>query len=200
MTTNTGRLIGYARVSTAEQDEAYQRDKLISAGVQGRDIYVDHGVSGTKTSRPAWDQMIENGLQSGDTLVVWKLDRMGRNSGHVITTIEALVSRGINVRTLDGIDTTTATGRGMLGMLAVFAQMERDFNSERTRAALDHKREQGIVGGRPRSLDTKQAKLIQRLYDEGEKVPDIARTLKCSRATVYRYLSAKQSTEPTLAD
>lgn len=200
MTTNTGRLIGYARVSTAEQDEAYQREKLISAGVQGRDIYVDHGVSGTKTSRPAWDQVIETGLQPGDTLVVWKLDRMGRNSGHVITTIEALVSRGINVRTLDGIDTTTATGRGMLGMLAVFAQMERDFNSERTRAALDHKREQGIVGGRPRSLDTKQSKLIQRLYDEGEKVPDIARTLKCSRATVYRYLSAKQTSEPATAN
>lgn len=187
-----GRLIGYARVSTAEQDEAYQRAKLTDAGVQPRDIYVDHGVSGTKTSRPAWDRMLdeERGLQPGDTLVVWKLDRMGRNSGHVITTIQALVDRGINVRTLDGIDTTTATGRGMLGMLAVFAQMERDFNSERTRAALDHKREQGITGGRPRSVDTKQARLIQRMYDEGEKVPYIARTLRISRATVYRYLSA----------
>lgn len=193
MTMTQGRLIGYARVSTAEQDEAYQRAKLTDAGVQPRDIYVDHGVSGTKTSRPAWDRMLdeERGLQPGDTLVVWKLDRMGRNSGHVITTIQALVDRGINVRTLDGIDTTTATGRGMLGMLAVFAQMERDFNSERTRAALDHKREQGITGGRPRSVDTNQARLIQRMYDEGEKAPDIARTLKISRATVYRYLAAK---------
>ncbi|WP_315636995.1 MULTISPECIES: recombinase family protein [Microbacterium] len=192
MTTTTGRLIGYARVSTAEQDEAYQRAKLTEAGVQARDIYVDHGVSGTKISRPAWDNMLdeERGLQPGDTLVVWKLDRLGRNSGHVITTIETLVSRGIHVRTLDGIDTTTTTGKAMMGMLAVFAQMERDFNSERTRAALDHKREQGITGGRPRSVDTKQARLIQRMYDEGEKAPDIARTLKISRATVYRYLSA----------
>ena len=193
MTTTPGRLIGYARVSTSEQDETYQRAKLTDAGVQVRDIYVDHGVSGMKTSRPAWDRMLdeERGLQPGDTLVVWKLDRMGRNSGHVIMTIEALVSRGIHVRTLDGIDTTTATGKAMLGMLAVFAQMERDFNSERTRAALDHKREQGITGGRPRSVDAKQAKLIQRMYDEGEKVPEIMRTLKISRATVYRYLAAK---------
>jgi DNA invertase Pin-like site-specific DNA recombinase len=193
MTTTTGRLIGYARVSTAEQDEAYQRAKLTEAGVQARDIYVDHGVSGTRTSRPAWDNMLdeERGLQEGDTLVVWKLDRLGRNSGHVITTIEALVSRGIHVRTLDGIDTTTTTGKAMMGMLAVFAQMERDFNSERTRAALDHKREQGITGGRPRSVDATQAHLIQRMYDEGHKVPEIMRTLKISRATVYRYLAAK---------
>jgi DNA invertase Pin-like site-specific DNA recombinase len=194
MTSTVGRIIGYARVSTTEQDEAYQRAQLVEkGGVQPRDIYVDHGQSGTKTSRPAWDRMMDEdkGLQPGDTLVVWKLDRMGRNSGHVITTIQSLVDRGINVRTLDGIDTTTAAGRGMLGMLAVFAQMERDFNSERTRAALDHKREQGITGGRPRALDAKQAKLIQCMYDEGEKVPDIARTLKISRATVYRYLAAK---------
>ncbi|KAA0960806.1 recombinase family protein [Microbacterium sp. ANT_H45B] len=173
MTTATGRLIGYARVSTAEQDEVYQRAQLVDkGGVQARDIYVDHGVSGTKTSRPAWDRMMDEdkGLQPGDTLVVWKLDRIGRNSGHVITTIHTLVDRGIHVRTLDGIDTTTATGRGMLGMLAVCAQMERDFNSERTRAALDHRRGLGITGGRPRSVDDKQARLIRRMYDEGDKV------------------------------
>ncbi|WP_104193872.1 recombinase family protein [Cryobacterium sp. M25] len=185
-----GRLIGYARISTTGQDEQLQLDDLAKAGVARRDIYTDRGVSGSKTSRPRLDRMLED-IEPGDTLVIYKLDRLGRNSGHVITLLAELVERGIYVRSIsDGLDTTTPTGRAMLGMLAIFAEMERGFIQDRTRAGLASAKAQGRVGGRPRALDGLAAKTAQAHYDKGEKVADIANLLKVSVPTVYRYLKA----------
>lgn len=185
---SSARLIGYARISLSSQDEQMQLDALAQAGVSKRDIYSDKGVSGAKTSRPKLDQLLED-IEPGDTLVVFKLDRLGRNSGHVITMLSDLTERGINVRSvIDGLDTSTPTGRAMLGMLAIFAEMERGFIRERTRAGLIAAKAAGRVGGRPRSLDTLAAKTAQSHYDKGEKVADIAKSLKVSVPTIYRYL------------
>jgi DNA invertase Pin-like site-specific DNA recombinase len=185
----TGRLIGYARVSTAEQEEQLQLDALLAAGVQRRDIYTDHGVSGSQTSRPALDEMLAK-IEPGDVLTVWKLDRLGRSSGHVLTLLDDLTRRRIHVRTLDGLDSTTTTGRAMLGMLAVFAEMERNFIRERTVAGLAAARAQGRSGGRPAKLDEKDVAHARRLIDGGDSVSDVAKRLKVSRATLYRALDA----------
>jgi len=187
--TDTGRMIGYARVSTSAQDETLQLEALTTkGGVLRRDIYVDHGVSGSKTSRPQLDAMLEH-VEPGDTIVVYKLDRLGRNAGHVITLLDDLTKRGIYVRSIgDGLDTSTETGEAMMGMLAIFAKMELDFIKQRTRSGLATAKAQGRTGGRPRSLDTKAAKIAQAEYDKGEKVADIAKALKVSVPTVYRYL------------
>ena len=187
--TATGRLVGYARVSTTQQDEQLQIDALVAAGVARRDIYTDHGVSGSKTSRPQLDAMLTH-LEPGDVLTVYKLDRIGRSSGHVITLLSDLVARGVHVHSVgDGLDTSTTTGRAMLGMLAIFAEMERSFISERTSAGLATAKASGRIGGRPRSLDSKAAKIAQAEYDKGESVKSIAKTLKVSAPTVYRYLA-----------
>lgn len=192
-TTTSGRLIGYARISTTGQDEQLQLDALAAAGVATRDLYTDRGVSGAKTSRPKLDEMLDH-VEPGDTLVVFKLDRLGRNSGHVITLLAQLVERGIFVRSIsDGLDTKTPTGRAMLGMLAIFAEMERGFIQDRTRAGLASAKAQGRVGGRPRSLDSLAAKTAQSHYDGGQKVADIAKLLKVSVPTVYRYLKGDES-------
>jgi DNA invertase Pin-like site-specific DNA recombinase len=188
--TDTGRLIGYARVSTSAQDETLQLEALAGAQVQRRDIYVDKGVSGSKTTRPKLDEMLEH-VEAGDTIIVYKLDRLGRNAGHVITLLDSLTKRGIFVRSIgDGLDTSTQTGEAMMGMLAIFARMELGFIRQRTRAGLATAKAKGRVGGRPRALDTKAAKIAQQQYDAGEKVADIAKTLKVSVPTVYRYLQS----------
>lgn len=193
ITQSTGRLIGYARCSTSAQDESLQLDSLKAAGVAKRDTYIDHGVSGAKASRPALDKMLAD-IEPGDTLVIWKLDRLGRSSAHTMMLMHELVERGIHVRSLsDGLDTTTPTGRAMLGMLAIFAEMERGFTRERTRAGLAAKKAQGVTGGRPRALDSLAARTAQEHYDKGEKVADIAKLLKVSVPTVYRYLSADKA-------
>lgn len=191
MTTHTGTVVGYARVSTDKQDEARQLSALREHGItKKRYLYVDHAVSGAKTSRPEFDRMLED-LEEGDVVVVSELDRLGRNTGHVILTIAELRERGIFVRSLaDRIDSSTDAGEAMLQMLAVFAGMERRFIQRRTRAGLAEAKAQGRVGGRPRALDSKKAALAVRLSDEGEKVRDIAKTLGVSEPTIYRYLAA----------
>jgi DNA invertase Pin-like site-specific DNA recombinase len=121
-----------------------------------RNRYIDHGVSGSKTSRPGLNDMLkdvraERAQGHEVTIVVYKLDRIGRSAAHVVSLVSELQAEGINIRSLsDGLDSSTPTGRAMLQMLAVFAEMERSFISERTTAGLAAKRAQGIVGGRPR--------------------------------------------------
>lgn len=198
MTKNPTTVLGYARVSTGKQDEQMQLDALDTAGVLKRNRYIDHGVSGTKTSRPKFDELmddIQTELDAGHSvsLVVYKLDRIGRSAGHVITLLTDLVSRGVHVRSVaEGIDTTTSTGRMMMQMLAIFAEMERAFISERTTAALASKRAQGIVGGRPRAADSATAKHAQTLRAAGTPVPEIASSLGLSIATVYRLTTSKK--------
>ena len=192
--THQARIYGYVRVSTREQDESLQLEAMDRAGIHPADIYIDHGVSGSKTSRPAFDRMladVESGkILPGDKVSVWKLDRLGRSSGHTITVMQSLVSKGIHVQILtDGIDSSTITGQAMISLLSVFAEMEVGFIRERTRAGLASAKAQGRSGGRRRALDCSQARIAQSEYDKGEKVADIAKTLKVGPATIYRYLS-----------
>ncbi|CAN5518559.1 recombinase family protein [soil metagenome] len=190
-TAPTGTVVGYARVSTDKQDEARQLSALREHGItKQRNLYVDHAVSGAKTSRPEFDRMLGD-LEPDDKIVVAELDRLGRNTGHVITTIADLRDRGIYVESIaDGIDSSTDMGEVMMQLLAVFAGVERRFIQRRTRSGLAEAKAQGRVGGRPRALDTKKAALAIRLSDEGEKVADIAKTLGVSVPTIYRYISA----------
>ncbi len=190
MATSTGTRLGYLRVSTGKQDEQLQHDALDAAKVRKRDRYVDHGVSGTKTSRPGLDALLHD-AQPGDTIVVYKLDRIGRSTAHVAQLIAELTDRGVFIESIsDGLNSSTSTGRAMLQMLAIFAEMERSFIAERTIAGLAAAKAQGRTGGRPKATDSKQARTAQTLRDSGESVPDIARTLGVSIATVYRITKA----------
>ncbi|GAA6176983.1 recombinase family protein [Sulfitobacter pacificus] len=142
-----GRKIGYVRVSDADQSEALQVDALKQAGCIK--LYHDHGVSGAKTKRPALDQMMET-LKAGDTLTVWKLDRLGRSTIHLLSILENLQSRGIHFHAItQGIDTSTAVGRMIFGQLAVFAEYERSLISERTKAGMMAAKIRGVHVGRP---------------------------------------------------
>lgn len=185
-----GERLGYVRVSTGKQDEQMQHDALDAAGVLKRNRYADHGVSGAKTSRPGLDALLAD-VQPGDTIVVYKLDRIGRSTAHVATLIHDLTERGIHIQSIaDGLDSTTPTGKAMLQMLAIFAELERSFIRERTTAGLAAAKAQGRTGGRPRVADSATARKAQTLRDSGESVPEIAKTLGVSVATVYRLTKA----------
>ena len=194
MTSSTGTRLGYVRVSTGKQDEQMQHDALDGAKVLKRNRYVDHGVSGSKTSRPGLDALLHD-AQPGDTIVVYKLDRIGRSTAHVAQLIADCNERGVFIESIsDGLNSATPTGRAMLQMLAIFAEMERSFISERTVAGLASAKAQGRKGGRPKATDMKQARQAQALRDAGESVPDIARALGVSAATVYRITKASPAT------
>ncbi|MFF7292013.1 recombinase family protein [Microbacterium sp. NPDC008134] len=184
--TTTGHLLGYIRVSTGKQDEQLQHDALDQASVLKRNRYVDHGISGAKTERPALDALLAD-VATGDVITVYKLDRIGRSTAHVASLLEELTQRGVHIRSLsDGLDSTTPTGKAMLQMLAIFAELERSFIQERTMAGLAAARAQGRVGGRPKKVNDAKHRQAQTLRDAGESVPDIAKTLGVSVATVYR--------------
>lgn len=143
-----GRKIGYIRVSDADQSEALQVDALNAANCVR--IYRDHGISGAITARPSLDQMMGE-LKSGDTLTVWKLDRLGRSTIHLLQILDGLRERGIHFNALtQGIDTNTAVGRMIFGQLAVFAEYERSLISERTKAGMAAARARGVHIGRPK--------------------------------------------------
>jgi len=152
-----GRKIGYIRVSDAGQSEALQIDALKDAGCIK--LYTDHGVSGAKTARPALDQMLKD-LKEGDTLTVWKLDRLGRSTIHLLSIMDDLLDRGIHFHAItQGIDTSTAVGRMIFGQLAVFAEYERSLISERTKAGMKAAKERGVHVGRPKMSDTMERAL-----------------------------------------
>lgn len=146
--TRTGRKIGYVRVSDKDQTEALQVDALKAAGCDL--IYGDHGVSGLLTERRGLSDTLDS-LQPGDTLVVWKLDRLGRSTIHLLQLLSDLRDRGVDFQAItQGIDTTTAVGRMLYGQLAVFAEYERSLISERTKAGMEAARKRGVHIGRPR--------------------------------------------------
>lgn len=189
MTTSTGSRLGYLRVSTGKQDEQLQHDALDGAKVLKRNRYVDHGVSGTKTEREGLSALLDD-VQPGDTIVVYKLDRIGRSTAHVAKLIAELTEQGVFIESIsDGLNSSTPTGRAMLQMLAIFAEMERSFIQERTVAGLAAAKAQGRVGGRPKTENAK-ARKAQTLRNSGETVPDIAKDLGVSIATVYRLTKA----------
>jgi DNA invertase Pin-like site-specific DNA recombinase len=185
-------LFGYARVSTADQNPDHQIDALTRAGVAPTDIYIDHA-SGAKASRPQLDTLLRT-LRDGDTLKITRLDRLGRSVLHLVTLGAELRERGIGLHvTEQGIDTTTAEGRAMFGMLSVLAELQRELIVANTRDGLAAARARGRTGGRPPKLNPDQIALAQQLYDAGERtVQQIADLLNVPRTTIYGHLNGKR--------
>jgi DNA invertase Pin-like site-specific DNA recombinase len=186
-----GRLIGYARVSTPDQDLQLQIEALQHAGCRDDRIFRDIA-SGARAARPGLEACIQ-ALASGDTLVVWRLDRLGRSMGHLVTLIEALLKRQIGLRSLcDGaIDTTTASGELVFHLFSALAQFERRLIQERTRAGLAAAHARGKRGGRrPLRPEDPRVRMASMMYgDQRLTVPEICRTLRISPATFYRYVA-----------
>lgn len=182
-------IIGYARVSTKDQDTALQEAALSAAKVDR--LYADRGVSGTHASRPELDKALDR-LDRGDTFIVWKLDRLGRNTKNVLEVIETLIDRGVTFKSLtEQIDLSAGPmGKAMITILAAFAELERATLVERTRAGLEAARAKGKIGGRPSVVDAKKRATIQKLAKSGDYTrAEIAQMVGVSPATLYRVLS-----------
>jgi DNA invertase Pin-like site-specific DNA recombinase len=189
-------LVGYARVSTFEQTMDLQQDALRTASCSR--IFTDT-ISGGSTDREGLVQTLSF-LRSGDTLVVWRLDRLGRSLRHLIETIATLHDRGIGFKSLtEQIDTTTSSGKLIFHIFGALAEFERELIRERTRAGLQAARARGRQGGRPRLLaGAKKLAMVQAMYDDkSNTIADICQTLHISRATLYRYLKANRATTDT---
>lgn len=182
--------VGYARVSTHEQSISLQRDALKNTGC--KKIYRDK-VSGIKDERPGLQKAIKY-LRKGDTLIVWRLDRLGRSLKHLIETVSYLEDRGIGFQSLqESINTTTSGGRLIFHIFGALAEFENNLIRERTRAGLISARSRGRKGGRPRKLDEKKAELLKKLYDEkNHSIKEIAQIMSISKSTIYSYLTIKK--------
>jgi DNA invertase Pin-like site-specific DNA recombinase len=179
-------LIGYARISTTDQTLALQQDALTAAGCDR--IFTDTA-SGSRADRPGLAEALSY-VRTGDTLVVWRLDRLGRSLGHLIETVRDLHERGVHFRSLqEQLDTGTSAGKLVFHVFGALAEFERDLIRERTMAGLAAARARGRRGGRP-SLSEQKARLLRTLAgDKQNRVLDICKTLGISRATFYRYAS-----------
>jgi DNA invertase Pin-like site-specific DNA recombinase len=179
--------IGYARVSTDDQNLALQLDAIKKAGCDK--VFTDKA-SGARLVRPGLDDALSH-LRAGDTLVVWKLDRLGRSVKGLVDLVNALDARGVHFRSLtDGIDTKTPAGRFFFHIMASLAQMERELIVERTRAGLAAARKLGRVGGRKRRMTDSKIKAAHRLLAGGTLPRDVAENLGVSVPTLYRWLPA----------
>jgi DNA invertase Pin-like site-specific DNA recombinase len=193
-----GKLIGYARVSTGEQDVQLQLDALKQAGCEEEYVFIDKA-SGARPDRPGLDACLAV-LEPGDTLVVWRLDRLGRSMSHLVTMVEELLRKQIGFRSLcDGaIDTTTASGELMFNIFSALAQFERRLIQERTQAGLSAARARGRKGGRkPISADEPRVKTAKLMHKNRDiSINQICETLKISRPTFYRYLAISNNQTP----
>lgn len=179
-------LIGYARVSTVEQSTDLQLDALQAAGVER--TFTDEGISGSVSSRPELDRCMEV-LRTGDTLVVWRLDRLARSLKNLLELVESLSSKGIHLRSLtESIDTSSASGRLVLSVFGALAEFERSLIIERTQAGLAAARLRGAKIGRPTAMSAGQVEQAKTLVGAGHRVGDVARTLGVGRSTLYRVL------------
>ncbi len=187
-----GHIIGYARVSTTDQHTAVQHDALTEAGAIR--VFTDHGVSGAKTTRPELDNMLDY-LRPGDTLLVWRLDRLGRSMQHLVSLVAELKDRGVAFRSLqEGIDTRTINGELVFNIFASLATFERELIRERTSAGLASARARGRLGGRPKKHDDATVQRIKELHAMGTMRPaEIAAAAKVSVSTMYRLLRSKQA-------
>jgi DNA invertase Pin-like site-specific DNA recombinase len=182
-----GHLLGYARVSTTDQHPQLQVDALERAGCYR--VFTETA-SGARTDRPTLAQVLDQ-LRPGDTLVVWKLDRLGRSLRHLVDTITELSERGVGFRSLqEAIDTTTPGGKLVFHVFAALAEFERDLIRERTAAGLAAARTRGRHGGRPSVMTVHKLQVAQEMYRSGQyTVAAIATTLGVSRASIYRHLT-----------
>lgn len=194
-------LIGYMRVSKADGSQAtdLQLDALVAAAVAAEHIYEDMA-SGRKDDRPGLASCLK-ALRQGDTLVVWKLDRLGRNLRHLINTVHELTARGVGLKVLSGhgaaIDTTTAAGKLVFGIFAALAEFERELISERTVAGLASARARGRKGGRPFKMTAAKLRLaMAAMGQSGTKVADLCAELGITRQTLYRHVSPKGELRP----
>lgn len=183
-----GVLIGYARVSTTDQNLEAQTRQLVDAGCY--DVYADHGKSGATMTRPELEKCLR-ALQPGNTLVVTKLDRLGRSVRNLKEVVESLQQRGIGLKALSqGIDTTTPGGRLFFHMLAAIAEFEHDLIVERTQDGLAAARARGRKGGGRFKMTATKARQARAMYDEKSyTVQQIAETFGVSRGTIYRHLA-----------
>ena len=179
-------LIGYARVSTTDQTLDLQKDALEKAGCSR--IFTDTA-SEAKAERVGLDEAMSH-LREGDTLIVWRLDRLGRSLKHLIETITGLENRGIGFKSLtESIDTTTSGGKLIFHIFGALAEFERDIIRERTQAGLNAARARGRKGGRPKALTGRKVDMARELYESRKhSIDEICRTLNISRATLYRYI------------
>lgn len=188
-----GLRIGYARVSTDDQDLSLQRDALQQSGCA--EIYADT-ISGTKTDRPELTNCLR-ALRQGDTLVVWRLDRLGRSLKHLVEIINDLEKRGVRLESLtESIDTSTASGRMIASIFATLAEYERNLIRERTIAGLKAARARGRKGGRKPVLGPKEKREIEALLlDPKITVKDVAERYGVSRNTIYQHIDVKAINE-----
>ena len=180
-------LFGYARVSTQDQNLAFQHEALERAGCQK--IYDDQ-ISGTKTLRPGLSMALEV-LREGDTLVVWKLDRLGRTVKGLVELVNELHDKKINFKSItDNVDTSSPSGRFFFHVMASLAQMERELIVERTKAGLLAAKAKGRVGGRKRKMTVSKIESAKKLLDSGVLPKDVAQNLGISVPTLYRWIPA----------
>lgn len=184
------KLIGYARVSTRQQSTDRQQADLIAAGVRRDDLYIDHGVSGARASRPQFDLAL-TALEAGDTLVITTLDRLGRSTQNMLAFADELRGRGAGLRVLNlgggDVDTSTPMGAMLFTIMAALAQMEHEIKSERVTDSISKRRAAGHnLGGRPQRITDSQIRNALHLVGAGQPAAQVARDLGMSRATFYR--------------
>jgi DNA invertase Pin-like site-specific DNA recombinase len=180
--------IGYARVSTADQDLALQRDALVGAGC---DPTFEDRASGAKADRPGLAQALSY-VRSGDVLVVWKLDRLGRSMSHLIATVSELEGRGVGLRSLtEQIDTTTPGGRLIFHVFGALGQFERDLIRERTRAGLKAAEARGRHGGRKPVVTVEKLRRARQLMAKGLTAREAAARIKVGKTALYRALQPR---------
>lgn len=183
-------LLGYARVSTDEQTTRLQLDALEAAGCERT---FSERASGAKADRPVLAELLSH-TRKGDTIVVWRLDRLGRSLPHLIEIVQQLEAAGVGFRSLtEGIDTTTPNGRLIFHLFGALAQFERELLRERTVAGLAAARARGRKGGRPPKLSAEKLRVAQRLLKDPEStVSEVARTLGVHRSTLHKALQGTQ--------
>jgi len=186
-------LVGYMRVSKADGSQVtdLQRDALLAAGVDSRHLYAD-AASGKRDDRPGLTGCLK-ALREGDTLVVWKLDRLGRDLRHLVNTVHDLTAQGVGFRVLTGhgasIDTTSPSGKLVFGIFAALAEFERELIVERTRAGMAAARARGRLGGRPYKMTAVKLRLaMAAVVQRKTKVGELCRELGITRQTLYRHV------------
>ena len=183
--TATGTLIGYARVSTLHQSLDAQTDALVDAGVDAERVYSDK-LTGSKMQRPGLDDLLSY-VRTGDVVVVTGIDRLGRSAAEVMTTVKTLLDKGIVIRAIrEGVDSSTPTGRAVLGIMASLAELELELGKERRAAAREARAERGLPTGRPAALAPEKVATLRRMHATGEPTSVLAETFSISKRTVQR--------------